>query len=222
MNEIERKWLELYKSFAPEKILDEFLPILGKAWDEKKTFFTEKSSEDSITRTICDIVQRKIRADCKRWSCYPQVEIIEEDTTGLGRTKGRCDLIVMLPACREYIFECKLLKSRGSSFHMTASARLYVKQGMLRFLKPSATQKTAEPQYPTWLGFAGMIGYVMNGTVACACDALIVAIKKHAPPISLSSPYPSYRPSQNVEHFHTEHKNCVQQAVIMHHIVLGL
>jgi broad specificity polyphosphatase/5'/3'-nucleotidase SurE len=67
-----------------------------------------------------------------------------------------------------------------------------------------------------------MIGYVMSGTVSGARDALITAITKYAPSLSISRPHPPICPARDAEHFLTVHKNYVQKCVNMHHVVLSL
>lgn len=222
MNDTEREWLQQYKHFAPEKILSEFLPLLGEAWETKKAIFTSEDDEIKVTKALCAFITRKTRhpSMSTAWGIHYEAPQLEELENGAGHVIGRCDLTISV-ASQVYICECKCIKQSVSSL-FTDSARLYVQQGVLRFLQPSNSQTTIEPQYSTWLGFAGMIGYVMSGAVAGARDALITALTKHAPPLSISRPHPPTCPAQDAEHFLTVHKNNVQQCVNMHHVVLSL
>lgn len=222
MNDTERGWLQQYKHFAPEKILSEFLPLLEEAWETKKAIFTSEDNEIKITKALCAFITRKTRhpSMSTAWGIHYEAQQLEELNSGAGHVIGRCDLTISV-ASRVYICECKCIKQSVNSL-FTDSARLYVQRGVQRFLQPSNSQTIIEPQYSTWLGFAGMIGYVMSGGAAGARDALISALTKHAPPLSISRPCPPACPAQDAEYFLTVHENNVQQCVNMHHIVLSL
>ncbi|MGB3211308.1 MAG: hypothetical protein WBB19_11435 [Desulforhopalus sp.] len=202
--------------------MEQFLPLLGTAWEEKKRVFTAASGEDDITRTLFKWMQTTIRGSATiNWGLRCQPEIIEEGINGIGRVLGRCDLIINV-ANAEYIYECKRLWPEGKQARFTKSARLYVTEGLFRFLHPSKKQITSESQYASWLGFAGMLGYVMNGQSLDALVSVQAAITAHAPAKKLCSPCEPACPSKNAYHFLSTHLDIMAKPVNLHHLLLAM
>lgn len=222
MTEGERKWLSFFPKLAPDLVMEQFLPLLGAAWEAKKSLFKNEDFEDTITRTLVAWIKNRIRGNSTiAWGVNSQPEILEEGVDGIGRIIGRCDLTISV-ASVEYIYECKRLWPEGQSELFTESARLYITTGLYRFLYPSDKQLTSEPQYPSWLKFAGMIGYIMDGREAEAFAAIQFAIDKHEPAQCLESSCLPTCPAEGARHFYSTHRSCAQKAVHAHHILLPL
>lgn len=130
--------------------------------------------------------------------------------------------MIVLTGNREYIQECKRLWPEGKSQTFTTSARLYVQQGLLRFLQPSEKHPTPHAQYDAWQGFAGMIGYVMDGRTPEGCEAVQKAVAAHAPAQEMADPCPAPCPAEGSLHFRSSHQDCTGKAVHAHHLFLGL
>lgn len=221
MTDAELKWLQSFPDLAPERVLEQFLPLLGAAWETKKKSFSASSLEDEITRTLYQWMQFKIRGSSTlKWGLRCQPEIIEEGINGIGRVIGRCDLVINVTSV-EYIYECKRLWPEGKRERFENSAKLYVTSGLFRFLEPSKKQNTHEPQYPSWLGFAGMLGYVMNGQCSNAYVSVHAAITAYASPKGIFYPYSPTCPSENSHHFLSKHLVSNKQ-VNLHHLLLAV
>jgi len=221
MTNAERKWLKVFPNLAPEKIMEQFIPLLGAAWKERKHSFSKNDLEDSITRTLYIHIQKAIREKNTAWGLHYQPEVLEEGVNGVGRIIGRCDLTISA-ANYSYIYECKRLWTEGNNALFTKSARLYVTEGLCRFLQPSKKQQIPEPQYSSWLKFAGMLGYVMDGTTVKAFEAIKNALGKYAPAQRLESPCLPTCPTGEAYRFCSTHINCVQKIVHAHHILLSV
>lgn len=222
MTEAEREWLNSFPKLDPNLVMEQFLPLLGAAWEAKKSFFKNEDFEDTITRTLAVWVKRKIRGNAAiAWGVNSQPEILEEGVDGIGRIIGRCDLTINV-ATIEYVYECKRLWPEGRSELFTQSARLYVTNGLSRFLHPSEKQLTPEPQYPSWLRFAGMIGYVISGRETEAFTAIQCAIHKHEPAKQFESPCLPACPAEEARHFCSIHTSCTYKIVHVHHILLPI
>lgn len=220
MTDAEREWLNSFPKLAPEYVMEQFIPLLGAAWETKKSLFKEEDLEDTITRTLAAWIKNKIRGQSTiAWGVSSQPEILEEGIDGIGRIIGRCDFTISV-ATVEYIYECKRLWPEGPNELFTESARLYVVNGLRRFLQPSKKQMGSEPQYPSWLKFAGMIGYIMGGRDAEALTAVQSAINKHEPAQLMESPCVAICPAEKAHHFYSTHTNCAQKSVHAHHILL--
>ncbi|WP_156925304.1 hypothetical protein [Nitratidesulfovibrio termitidis] len=221
--EIARRWLERFPRLHPDTVMKQFLPLLGAAWEAKKVLFTEAHWEDFITNTlVADVIQRVHQAKDIPWSVRPQVPILVKGDDGTGETIGRCDLIIDLGGNREYIHECKRLWPEGEKRTFTTSARLYVQDGLHRFLHPSKDHPTPHAQYTTWQNFAGMIGYVMDGRTPQACKAVQAAINNHAPPQEMTASCPSACRVEGALDFQSTHQDCTGSTVRTHHLFLGL
>lgn len=220
MNSTEQEWLKLYPHFAPDRVLADFIPLLGEAWEQKKGSFKQDSREDVITTTLCGWIIQNIRDKYSAWGVASQPEIIK-DTDGLGELIGRCDITITV-AAQQYIFECKRMIFNSDSQSYSAYAYKYVTLGMHRFLKPSSKHKSDAPQYPSWCGMSGMVAYVLEGTVQEAVASLHSAIASHASPKSIDATCQPKCPSNGAQHFLTVHTTCVQETTSMHHVVLGL
>jgi hypothetical protein len=226
MMEAERLWLKDFPHLSSDKVLRQFLPLLAAAWEAKKATFTANFWEDDITNALIAWMKKAIRAGKLfkgiAWGVYPQIDIFDDGSEGTNKVIGRCDLVLILAQNREYIYECKRLWPDGKKEKFTNSARLYVDKGLTRFLQPSEKQGNFTPQYSSWLGFAGMLGYVMNGNVPEALDAVCAAIKVYAPAQTIQSPCEPPCPSQNACHFLSTHQNCSGRYISMHHVLLSL
>lgn len=221
--EAAQQWLRRFPKLSPDNAMAEFLPLLGEAWEAKKKLFTASHLEDFITNTlVVDIARRVRQAGNISWSIRPQSLILVERSDGTGEVIGRCDIIIELGGNREYIHECKRLWPEGQSRTFTNSARLYVQKGLLRFLHPSEDHPTEHAQYDAWQGFAGMIGYVMDGRISQACEAVRLAVATHAPTQTLSSSCPSSCPAEGSLIFQSTHHDCVGKAIQAQHLFLGL
>lgn len=220
MTDAERKWLEVFPNLAPEKVMEQFFPLLGAAWEAKKKVFTAASWEDAITRTLFQWMRKTMRGSSTiHWGLHCQPEIIEEGVNGIGRVIGRCDLIITVSNV-EYIYECKRLWPEGKKGAFTKSAQLYATQGLSRFLQASKKQIASKPQYPSWLGVAGMLGYVMNGIISDAHNEVKGAINLHASPKSVSDPHKPACPAAGARRFLTVHSDCIGNTVQIHHVLL--
>ena len=220
MNPTEQEWLKLYPHFAPDKILADFIPLLGAAWEQKKCLFKQGSREDVITKTLCGWIIQNIRDKYSAWGVASQPEIIE-NTDGLGELVGRCDITITV-AAQQYIFECKRMIFDSDSQLYSTYAYRYVTLGMHRFLNPSGKQRSDAPQYPSWCGVSGMVAYVLEGTVQEAVASICSAIGSYAPTKSIEAACPPRCPSSGAQHFLTSHITCAQESTDMHHVILGL
>jgi hypothetical protein len=220
--EIARRWLERFPNTSPDKVMEQFLPMLGRAWEANKAQFTAQHLEDEITNgLVADLIRQVHRQDGIAWSVRPQSPILI-NREGSGQIIGRCDLIIDLGGNREYIHECKRLWPENKRLTFTKSARLYVQDGLKRFLQPSAKHPTPHAQYDTWQSFAGMIGYVMDGRVLEACAAVRNAAEKYASPQEMTSPCSSIGPAKDALHFRSVHKDCVGKTIHARHLLFGL
>lgn len=227
MMEEEREWLKDFPYLAPDKVVAQFFLLLGAAWEAKKGEFTADCWEDDITNELIDWMKKAIRADRPikgiRWGgVYPQIDLFDEARDGKNKVIGRCDLTIVLAKNREYHYECKRLWAVGKKETFTKSARLYVNEGLYRFLRPSEKQIDCEAQYPSWLGFAGMLGYVMNGNVPKALDFVHTAISEHAPAQTLESPCEPPCPAEGAHHFLSLHLDCSGRKLNVHHLLLAV
>jgi hypothetical protein len=220
MNPTEQEWLRLYPNFAPDRIIADFIPLLGEAWEQKKGLFKQSSREDTITRTLCGWIIHHIRNRYNAWGVETQPELLE-DKDGLDELIGRCDMTITI-AAQKYIFECKRMIFNSDSQSYSMYAYRYVTLGMHRFLKPSNKQSGGTPQYPSWCGLAGMVAYVLEGTVQDAVACIHNAIDTHASPEIFEAESQPVCPSNGAQHFLTAHITCAQTPVNMHHIVLGV
>lgn len=220
MNPTEQEWLELYPHFAPDRIIADFIPLLGEAWEQKKGLFKQDSREDTITRALCRWIIQNIRSRYSAWGVESQPELLE-DKDGLGELIGRCDMTITI-AAQKYIFECKRMIFNSDSHSYSIYAYRYVTLGMYRFLKPSDKQSGNTPQYPSWCSLAGMVAYVLEGTVQEAVTGIQDAINAHALPKTFEAASLPICPSGGAQHFLTAHVTCAQDPVNMHHIALGL
>lgn len=221
--EAARQWLKRFPKLSPDRVMEEFLPLLGEAWETKKALFTATHLEDFITNTlVVDIIRRVRLAKKISWSIRPQAPILTEHSDGTGETIGRCDLIIDLGGNREYIQECKRLWPEGKGRSFTTSARLYVQQGLLRFLQPSKEHPTPHAQYDTWQSFAGMIGYVMDGRIPEACHAVQGAVAIYARQAEITASHSEPCPAKGSLLFRSIHHNCMGKTVQAQHLFLGL
>lgn len=220
MNPTEQEWLTRYQHFTPERILEEFIPLLGEAWEQKKRFFKPDSREDTITRALCGWIIQKLRNRYSAWGLESQPELLE-DTGGLSELIGRCDITVTV-AAQKYIFECKrMIFNSNSRSYSTYSCR-YVTLGVHRFLNSSSKLNYSTPQYPSWCGLSGMVAYVLEGTVQDAVAFIHNAIDIYALPEAFEARSLPVCPSNGAQHFCTMHTTCAQHTIHMHHIVLGV
>jgi hypothetical protein len=220
MNPTEQEWLKLYPHFSPDRVLADFIPLLGKAWDQKKRSFKQDSREDKITRALCGWIIQQLRNRYSAWGVESQPELLE-DTDGSGELIGRCDMTITI-AAQKYIFECKRMIFNSDSQSYSIYAYRYVTLGMNRFLNTSGKQRNDTPQYPSWCGLSGMIAYVLEGTVHEAVTTIHSAIGSHAPPKSIEVTCLPRCPSNGAQHFLTSHITCAQESTNMHHVILGL
>lgn len=218
-----QQWLARFPKLSPARVMGEFLPLLGEAWEARKTLFSDSHYEDFITTTlVTDIIQRVRTARIESWSIRSQALVLAVDRNGVGEVIGRCDLIIDLGGNREYIHECKRLWPEGKSRTFTESARLYVQKGLLRFLQPSEKHPTPHPQYDTWQGFAGMIAYVMDGRTSEACVAIRKSVVEHAPTQEITDSCFALCPAEGSLQFRSTHQDCTGKTVQAHHLLLGL
>jgi len=220
VNHTEKEWLKLYPHFAPDRIVAEFILLLGEAWERKKVLFTHHSREDNITRALLGWIIQKIRKKHSAWGVYSQSDLIQEQN-GLSELIGRCDITISV-AAQKYIFECKRIIFNSDSQSYSIHAYRYVTQGMLRFLSPSKKQTSKVPQYPSWCGRAGMVAYVLEGTVQEAIISIRDAIDAHALPKAYEKACLPKCPSKGAQHFRTVHITCAQDQINIHHITLGI
>lgn len=221
MTSSEQTWLACYKNLAPNKVLEQFIPLLGDVWQESKDKFSSTSKENDVTRTLYYLLVRKCRDRLLAWGICSQAEDVELDIQGVGHAFSYHDLRLSV-SCHEYIYECKRLGCIGKATTYTEFSNNYVQKGMIRFLQPSPKQYSKDPQYRAWCGFAGMIGYVLEGDPMQAADALIQSITKHAPAHTIERPTFPPPPDGITEHFLTCHTACNNSPVDMHHILLAL
>ena len=208
---------------SPDRVMEEFLPLLGSAWEAKKALFSASDLEDHITNTlVVELIQRIRQVENISWSVRPQALILAENANGVGETIGRCDLIIDLGGNREYIQECKRLWPESKKQTFNKSARLYVQQGLLRFLQPSKKHPTTHPQYDAWLEFAGMIGYVMDGRIPEACIAVRESVANHAPAQEMTESCPAPCSAEGSLQFHSTHQDCTGKTIKAQHLFLGL
>jgi hypothetical protein len=156
---------KLWSRAFPAEIIPQMVELVEDSWqtfDQPK----KKEIETRITKRFrCHLVLRK-----NALRTLP-VRILREDPEDdfeAGVEKGRVDIrFVHAFNCREdvyFAFECKRLNvPSGKSQKLKALSGDYVKKGMMRFVKG---------QYASIMRHGGMIGYVMNGHVAVAINAV--------------------------------------------------
>lgn len=220
---IAQQWIGRFPRLSPNEVMEGFLPLLGAAWEAKKILFAASTLEDAITGTlVVDLIQRVRQAGNISWSIRSQVPVLIERDDGTGKTIGRCDIIIDIGGNRELIHECKRLWPESKSCTFTKSARLYVQEGLFRFLQPSKEHPTPHAQYDTWQGFAGMIGYVMDGRTPEACEAVRTSVTTLASPQTVSNTCPAPCPTEGSLHFYSTHQDCAGKSIHAHHLFLGL
>ena len=222
MTEAKRKWLSAFPNLSPKHVIRQFLPLLGAAWEAQKHLFNENDLEDSITKLLIAWMVKSIRGNPYiAWGIRSQPEILEIGKDGRPKVIGRCDLTIEVTTV-QYIYECKRLWPEGKMGKFTDSARLYVTKGLHRFLYPSDKQHDTVPQYPSWLNFAGMLAYVMNGKTSAALTCVQKAICSHTLKPNIEPQTISNFPTDDAYQFLSAHLSCEKNTVHVHHVLLAV
>ena len=128
-------------------------------------------AEDPITRLLFEVLDELMVADvCTPWVLYNQSERWDE----AGEISGRTDLEFRYMARRHerYVVECKRLNIPADESRKRSSpnSENYVTDGVLRFVTK---------QYSAEMPCGGMLGYVMDGEIAKAREALDASFGKY-------------------------------------------
>lgn len=170
----------------------------------RRTRSSRRQLEDPITRDLI----RHLRLEPSlrgRFLIVSQYELINDDLSQDPDPVGYVDIGILFSiesdkAC--LFIECKRLNVNGASL-----AADYVSKGMMRFVSS---------KYAPDLPLAAMIGYVMDGQISKASDAVISRIRTclvdlccAEPSISLSAP----------DHFSTKHKRTPVEIELRHQLL---
>lgn len=218
----EQLWINDFPDLFPEKITEDFIHLLGEVWNKNQNSFHESWKEDEISRTIIAKISLALRARNIRWGISCQSEIIEIDKTGKGTIVGRCDLTLNVLGA-EYIYECKRLNTRKTDGRLSTLATEYIKEGLSRFLNPAPnSHNPLKPQYPSWQGYAGMLGYIMDGDTQKAHEKICKRINELTTVDKLQDPYSPSCPALESHRFLSEHYDISGKKVTIHHILLPI
>ena len=202
-------WIGTFDSALIPNILD----LILAAW----TKFTKPTSDElepRITKRFRNQLRRE--RDIVKLPVRIGREVVEDDLA-TGEEKGRIDIQFTSPqSCREDVylaFESKKLNIVHTG-EWKSQATEYVKDGMMRFVTG---------QYATGLTDGGMLGYVMDGKVDKAVQAVNSQIKKQSNTLEmgasgslgLSSLRPDNELIRETTHFLTDRN------FVVHHLFLS-
>lgn len=193
-----------------KSINEEFLGLLGVAWDTRKDSFRGENKEDFITRDLVGWMKKHLKATHERWGIHSQAEVIKTNESDDSELAGRTDITISIGS-RDIIYECKRLNVRTDGSRKTLATE-YVTQGVNRFL----TCQYAEDER-----VGGMLGYVMDGELSHAHKEIRSKIDQKACPKQTIDPdHPL--PYHSFARFRTEHERFQSLPITLHHILIPL
>lgn len=204
------EWSDLF----PDGLIPEVLKAILKCWDLVPRQLPNEH-EVPITRRLREELRKE--KNCRRLPFTVWPESSETDPI-TGKEVGRIDLR-FLHGHREEVylaFECKRLRIRGSGGGIQSNTSDYVgEDGMMRHLSG---------KYSSGLKDSGMIGYVMDGKVSEAKQAIRQALVKGAQRLWLLSGTglePSSCLAMDLRLAETQHE-CPDRLLRMHHVFLAV
>lgn len=190
-----------------ERLLDRIATL----WPQCVALLPAHPKEDDISINLVHLLSKDpiVRRIC-HWVEY-QFEPFGTHANGHKFSKGKIDICILLDWEREqYIaYEGKRLNItyRGQR---SSLATAYVKEGMMRFLTE---------QYAEALPVGCMLGYVLDGDISFALNALNNAIAAYCPLKLTSGPTPA-APIQNISRFSTAHRRRSGAPIELRHALL--
>lgn len=204
---------------APARVVEAFIELLGKAWEEVKDEYSPDLWENHITDKLVSWMQDTLRRNQAKWFLFSQNKPPVTNYTPHTRPYGFCDITLIIYSI-PLIFECKRLNVVKCDGSCAKLATEYVKEGVNRYLFPEEGSNKTAPQYPSPDGLSGMLGFVMNGIISDAHKAVQEAISLHAVPQAISDPHKPICPAMGAHRFLTVHSDCTGKTVHMHHVLL--
>lgn len=162
---------DLWADFFPDDLIPDILNMVVNVWS---SFIKPVSNEHEVAIT------RKLRISLERHRDLIRLPVrigreISVDDPATAKELGRIDLCFTNVGVRSdvyFAFECKRLNVQVKSGKVASLASEYVGiNGMMRFVG-------VNPQYAKGLKQGGMIGYVMDGKMPSAIQAVDSQVKK--------------------------------------------
>jgi hypothetical protein len=168
-------WSDIF----PQELVPEIIGLIFSVWTGM-THLSASEHEVPITRRFRSALIRDKNMR-KELPVRISRECVEDDLR-TGKELGRIDLCFIPPnRCHEYVyfaFECKRLNVVYRR-RLRSLAPAYVKSGMMRFITS---------QYSSRLSQGGMIGYVMDGKVPRAVNAVNRNVRRQQVALKMSPP----------------------------------
>ena len=156
-------WLDRFRSVDVR-----FLERLAVLWPNCLAILPQNPDEDTITINIVDVLSKDVEA--RRWFYHLeyQFEPFGYTSEGWAYSKGKVDLAILFDFERvNYLaYECKKLRMVEQGRFRTLATE-YVKEGVVRFVTE---------RYASGLPVGCMLGYVMDGQLLNARDAIDAAL----------------------------------------------
>lgn len=174
-----------WADFFPEKLIPQIIELIVRSWEQfKKPQLTDY--EEPITRRFREFLRKNKNSKKLPLTIWP--ESSETDPIS-GKEIGRIDLRFISGHREEvyFAFECKRLRYPNTSGNIIPNTGEYVgKDGMMCFVTG---------KYSKRLTSGGMIGYVLDGELLKAQQAVKKFIEKKASKLCLIAgttlmPYP--------------------------------
>lgn len=185
-------WAEKFKS-ADQRLIERILFV----WPQCLLILPSQPLEDFITANLVNLLSKDIVARRIGYLEYQYVPFgMKVDRSVFG--KGYIDFAVILDSNREsYVaYECKRLNIQSGKSRSSLATK-YVTEGMMRYVKE---------QYAEGLPFACMLGYVVDGDMAFACQRIWKAIKEKKSELGLLSGPNPIGNLEGIQRFFTGHK----------------
>lgn len=163
-------WLDLIDSQVPA-----ILRLILSTWEEMPTLPPD-ALEDPTTEGLCRALRKN--RNSAELPFRIDIQMVELDPAA-GQGQGRMDIAFspMVPHEAFYFcLECKRLNVTLNGRRRSLGTE-YVTQGMLRFV---------ERQYGDQVRHGGMLGYVLDGRVNHAINAVETAIRSHHDDLKIS------------------------------------
>jgi len=199
-------WLDFIDSQMPA-----ILRLILSTWSEMPALDSD-ALEDPTTEGLCRALRRNRTSGELPFRI--DIQMVELDPAA-GERQGRMDIVFSPMAPNEAIYfclECKRLNATIGGQRRTLATE-YVSQGMFRFVRR---------QYGAQVLHGGMLGYVLDGQVEAAINAVTAAIIVHQNELRLVGE-PTLSPSRFVPEgggvFETSHSRAhPQQPFLVQHI----
>jgi hypothetical protein len=153
-------WLDLIDSQMPA-----ILRLILSTWREMPALSSD-ALEDSTTEALCRALRRNRTSGELPFRI--DIQMVELDPAA-GERQGRMDIVFSPMVPNEAIYfclECKRLNALIGGQRRTLATE-YVTQGVFRFVRR---------QYGAQVRHGGMLGYVLDGQIDAAVNAVAVAV----------------------------------------------